>query len=70
MEPGDATSTFVVRMWAETVPGEEPAWRGSIDDVIRRRRLFFTNLGAMCEFIVEQRRLAVPRTIDEDKAEE
>jgi len=59
MEPEVATSIFMVRMWSEPVAGEEPAWRGSVDDVLRKRLLYFTNLGTMCEFMVEQRRLAV-----------
>jgi hypothetical protein len=58
MELDEASSTFVVRMWPETAGAAR--WRGSIDDVARRRRLYFTDLGAMCEFIVEQRRLPIP----------
>jgi hypothetical protein len=61
MEPEVATSIFMVRMWSEPVAGEEPAWRGSVDDVLRKRLLYFTNLGTMCEFMVEQRRLAVEK---------
>jgi hypothetical protein len=60
MELGDATSTFVVRMWPEGSGTSEGPWRGSIDDVMRKRRIYFTNLGAMCEFIVEQRRQPAP----------
>jgi hypothetical protein len=50
-------TTFIVRVWSELAENGDAGWRGSIDDVARRRRLYFTNLGAMCEFIVEQRRL-------------
>ncbi len=60
MDPADATSVFIVRMWFESVDGAEPAWRGSVDDLRRKRRLYFTNLGTMCEFMVEQRRLPAP----------
>ena len=62
-------STFVIRMWVEDAHSDEPSWRGSIDDVLRKRRLFFTNLGAMCEFIVDQRRLAVPSPLEGDVRE-
>jgi hypothetical protein len=61
MEPEVATSIFMVRMWAEPVAGQEPTWRGSVDDVLRKRLLYFTNLGTMCEFMVDQRRLAVEK---------
>lgn len=64
MESPDTTSTFIVRMWPDHVAGEEAAWRGSVDDVLRKRRLYFTNLGTMCEFMVEQRRLGIPRPDD------
>ena len=60
MDAADETSVFIVRMWFEPVNGGEPAWRGSVDDVRRKRRLYFTNLGTMCEFMVEQRRLPGP----------
>jgi hypothetical protein len=61
MEPEPATSIFMVRMWSEPAAGEESAWRGSVDDVLRKRLLYFTNLGTMCEFMVEQRRLTVEK---------
>ena len=64
MEPGDAASVFIVRMWPEAGSGDDPVWRGSVDDVLRKRRVYFTNLGAMCEFMLEQRRLAVAREED------
>jgi hypothetical protein len=60
VDPGDATSTFIVRMWPDPVATEQPAWRGSVEDVIRKRVLYFTNLGTMCEFMVDQRRMRVP----------
>jgi hypothetical protein len=69
MEPSGATSTFVIRMWSERGAGAE-SWRGSIDDVVRKRRLFFTNLGAMCEFIAEQRRLDAPPVDEKEWLEE
>jgi hypothetical protein len=64
MEPDDGASTFIVRTWPDRAGGDHPSWRGCVDDVTRKRRLYFTNLGAMCEFIAEQRRLPVrePRT--------
>ncbi len=63
MDAADETSVFIVRMWFEPVHGGELAWRGSVDDVRRKRRLYFTNLGTMCEFMVEQRRLPA-RSVD------
>ena len=57
MEGIGTTCTFIVRMWAEKTGEDRVAWRGCIDDVARKRRTYFTNLGAMCEFIVEQRSL-------------
>jgi hypothetical protein len=60
MESEDRASMFVVRMWPEALPGSAPQWRGSVDDVLRKRRIYFTNLGSMCELMVEQRRLAAP----------
>jgi hypothetical protein len=45
-------------MWLDVPP----------DDVTRERRLFFTNLDAMCEFMVDQRRLALSDTAREEWA--
>lgn len=69
MELGDAASTFIVRMWPEGASGNDGHWRGSIDDVARKRRIYFTNLGAMCEFIVEQRRLPMLRADERESSE-
>jgi hypothetical protein len=60
MEPNGETSIFIVRMWPDPAAGDAAGWRGSVDDVLRNRRLYFTNLGAMCEFIAEQRRRPAP----------
>lgn len=53
-------------MWPEAGSGDDPVWRGSVDDVLRKRRVYFTNLGAMCEFMLEQRRLVV--ALEEDSS--
>ena len=58
---------FIVRMWPEAVACADSHWRGSVDDVLRKRRIYFTNLGSMCEFMVEQRRLPAPAPSAEDK---
>jgi hypothetical protein len=61
MESLGATSMFIVRMWSEPAASGELGWRGSIDDVSRKRRIYFSNIGTMCEFIIEQRHLPAPR---------
>jgi hypothetical protein len=61
MDTEGASSIFVVRMWAEASADAEPSWRGQIDDLLRKRRVYFTNLGTMCEFMLEQRRLAIEK---------
>lgn len=48
--------TFLVRMWNEPDGTSEPRWRGSIDNVRNRRRFYFANLGALCEFMIAERR--------------
>jgi hypothetical protein len=48
-------------MWAEASAEAEPSWRGQVDDLLRKRRVYFTNLGTMCEFMLEQRRLGVAK---------
>ncbi len=61
MDTEGASSIFVVRMWAEASAEAEPSWRGQVDDLLRKRRVYFTNLGTMCEFMLEQRRLGVAK---------
>lgn len=58
MDSADATVVFIVRMWRQAGNDADASWRGSVDDVLRERRIYFTNLGTMCEFMVEQRRHA------------
>jgi hypothetical protein len=47
-------------MWSEPTHGEEPVWRGSIDNVADRRRFYFANIGAMCEFMLTERERKLP----------
>jgi hypothetical protein len=46
---------FVVRMWSEPGDDSPETWRGSVDSVGARRRQYFANLGAMCEFMLAER---------------
>jgi hypothetical protein len=55
MDSADATAVFIVRMWRQGGADSDAAWRGSVEDVRGKRRIYFTNLGSMCEFMVEQR---------------
>jgi hypothetical protein len=63
----DGPSVFIVRMWPDGVA--RGAWRGSVDDVARKRRVYFTDLGTLCEFIAEQRRLPAPASEHADVSE-
>jgi len=54
-------------MWPDGVA--RGAWRGSVDDVARKRRVYFTDLGTLCEFIAEQRRLPAPASEHADVSE-
>lgn len=51
---------FVVRMWAEPGENRSGTWRGFIESVESRRRYYFSNIGAMCEFIIAERKETNP----------
>ncbi len=42
---------FVVRIWYESGPGAEGQWRGAVDHVGHERRLYFTTLSDLTDFI-------------------
>ncbi len=42
---------FVVRVWRETVGASSEKWRGSIEHVSTKQRLFFTSLADVHDFI-------------------
>ena len=42
---------FVVRIWREAGPGPEGQWRGAVDHVGHERRLYFTALSDLMDFI-------------------
>lgn len=47
---------FIVRMWSEPNDERSETWRGSIESVASRRRQYFSNIGAMCEFMLAERK--------------
>jgi hypothetical protein len=54
MQSFDArTFAFVVRLWQERrdIPGSNPVWRGSIDDIQSGSRMYFVTLPELCEQI-------------------
>ena len=42
---------FVVRMWLEDGLGFDQGWRGAIEHVGHERRLYFSSIGDLVEFI-------------------
>jgi hypothetical protein len=52
LESDRSDITFVVRLWREAA-APSARWRGSIES--GGRRYYFSNLGAMCEFMIAQR---------------
>ena len=42
---------FVVRVWLEAGTGHDRQWRGAVDHVGHERRLYFTSLGDLMDFI-------------------
>lgn len=53
----DGTAVFIVRVWCERGDGDDsphrtsPEWRGSVEHVQSRQRVFFRTLEAICEFM-------------------
>lgn len=45
----------MVRMWSEPSEARAESWRGSVENLESRRRQYFSNIGAMCEFMLEER---------------
>jgi hypothetical protein len=45
--------SFVVKIWEERrdIPGAEPTWRGSVDDVQRGDRLYFNTLIELSDYL-------------------
>jgi len=50
VEPGTLGS-FVVRIWLEGAPGNNPIWRGHIQHVQGEEDRYFQNLSEMQEFL-------------------
>jgi hypothetical protein len=42
---------FIVRIWYEGASGSEGQWRGAVDHVGHERRLYFSSLGDLMDFI-------------------
>jgi hypothetical protein len=44
--------TFIVRIWAETAMGAAPLqWRGMVEHIASRQRLYFTSMNDLNDFI-------------------
>lgn len=54
--PSRGEVVFVVRMWSEPAQSRAGGWRGSIESVESHRRYYFSNIGAMCEFMIAERK--------------
>lgn len=65
VEPGTSGS-FVVRIWLEGEPGNNPTWRGYIQHVQGEEASYFQNLSEMRAFLEKVSGVPVPT---EDKAE-
>jgi len=42
---------FVVRIWFETGSGSDGQWRGAVEHLGQERRLYFSSLGDLTDFI-------------------
>ena len=55
---------FVVRMWREPGPGPEGQWRGAVDHIGHERRLYFTTLSDLTDFIRARMAAGEPEVAD------
>ena len=53
--PGRGEVVFVVRMWRESAHTNPRDWRGLVESTVSHRRHYFSNMGAMCEFMLTER---------------
>lgn len=42
---------FILRLWSESSADDLDAWRGSIEHVDSKRRLYFTHVGELPSFV-------------------
>lgn len=56
----DRSSAFVVKLWEERrdVVGAAPTWRGSVDDVLKGGRTYFTTLIELCDYLSQRSGMA------------
>jgi hypothetical protein len=45
---------FIVRVWYERSNGRDSAWRGSVEHVPSQTRFYFSELGALNDFMATQ----------------
>ena len=42
---------FIVRLWSESAAGDLDEWRGSVEHVASKRRLFFADVAELPAFV-------------------
>lgn len=50
--PGRTEHLFIVRLWSESADRNLDEWRGCVEHVASKRRLFFTNIADLPTFVV------------------
>ena len=65
------TDVFIVRIWREPqeVPSPPEGWRGVIEHVASKEKLYFRHLEAMTDFIASNARIEPKQVESTDKGE-
>lgn len=65
MKPlAERSFSFVVNLWEERrdIEGADPTWRGSVVDVRDGRRVYFSTLNELTEFLEDRSNMTFART--------